>query len=81
MTTRICNLHAEALFASNLQESEDPGTALVRATVQAQVFDLGEVGCAAAVAQEYGDHPEAACSRMLWCRSAVAAAFAVAGVP
>lgn len=80
MTARICNLHAEALFVSNLQESEDPGTALVRATVQAQVFDLGEVGCAAAVAQEYGEHPQASCERMRWCRTAVAAAFLPAEV-
>lgn len=80
MTTQICNLHVDALFVSDLQPSEDPGTALVRATVQAQVFRLGEAGCAAAVAQEFGEHPQAACERMLWCRTAVAAAFLPAEV-
>lgn len=80
MTDQMCNLQFEALFTSTLQESEDPGTALVRATVQAQVFHLGEVGCAEAVAQEFGEHPQAACERMKWCRDAVAAAFLPAEV-
>lgn len=70
------DLLVEALFASDLQPSERPGTALVRATVTAQVFHIGEAGCAAVVAQEFGEHPDCACGRMRWARAAVAAAFA-----
>jgi hypothetical protein len=71
------DLLAEALFASDLQPSEHPGTALIRGTVTALVFSPGELACAAVVAQEYGDHPEAACCRMVWAREAVLDAFAL----
>lgn len=80
MTTQICNLHVEALFVSTLQPSEDPSTALVRATVLELVSRLGEIGPAALVAQEYGEHPDCACRRMKWCRTAVRAAFQPAQV-
>jgi len=33
---------------------------------------LGRRGCAAAVAQEFGDHPETAVARMRWVRDQVA---------
>lgn len=33
------------------------------------------LGCAARVAQAYGDHPETAVTRMRWARTAVASAF------
>lgn len=69
------DLIVEALFASNLQPSQHPGTALVRQTVEAQVFHVGEVECSAQVAQEFGEHPEAACCRMAWARQAVKDAF------
>jgi hypothetical protein len=68
-------LLAEALFASTLQPSEHPGTALVRLTVQAQVFHIGELGCAAVVAQEFGEHPDRAVERMRWALEAVQDAF------
>jgi hypothetical protein len=71
------DLLAEALFTSTLQPSEHPGTALIRQTVEAQVFHLGEAGCSALVAQECGEHPEAACQRMVWARDAVQDAFAL----
>ena len=34
---------------------------------------LGAAGCAGRVAQEFGDHPEAAAARMRWARATVAA--------
>lgn len=71
------DLLVEALFASNLQPSEHPGTALVRDTVAALVFKPGELECSARVAQEFGEHPEAACCRMAWAREAVLDAFAL----
>ena len=83
MTTALLDpdLLAEALFASDLQPSEHPGNALVRDTVRAQVFHIGQVGCAALVAQEFGEHPEAACRRMAWARKAVLDAFVLEVAP
>ena len=43
------------------------------------VFDrLGVTGCAALVAQEFGEHPDCALGRMRWARRAVRDAFGVA---
>ena len=36
---------------------------------------LGDVGCAAKVAQEFGEHPETAVTRMRWARAEVAGVF------
>jgi hypothetical protein len=74
-TNLLANLRAEALFCSDLQPSQSPGTRLICKTVTAQVEHLGELGCAALVAQEFGEHPEAACCRMEWARQAVLGAF------
>jgi hypothetical protein len=59
-------VRAEALFASTLQSSDSPGTEQVRRTVSATLRRLGLRGCAAQVAGEFGDHPEAAVVRMTW---------------
>ncbi len=60
-----------ALFASALQRSDDPSPADVRLAVMRTVRDLGSRGCAARVAQEFGDHPEVAVDRMRWARQLV----------
>jgi hypothetical protein len=65
----------DALFASALQRSDEPSAAQVRQVVTAVTGTLGPTGCAARVAQEYGEHPETAAARMRWARSAVASAF------
>jgi hypothetical protein len=65
----------DALFASALQRSEEPSAAQVRQVVATVTGTLGPTGCAARVAQEYGEHPEMAAARMRWARSAVASAF------
>jgi hypothetical protein len=59
-------LHAEALFASFLQPSQLPTSAQVADAVCDTMLRLGAGGCAAAVAGEYGDHPETAVPRMRW---------------
>jgi hypothetical protein len=72
------NLNAarcEALFASALQRSDDPTLPEVREAIQRALHDLGIRGCAAWVAQEFGDHPETAILRMKWARTAVEQAF------
>jgi uncharacterized membrane protein len=60
-------VRAEALFASDLQPSDLPTAAAVAAAVHATLRNRGgATGCAAAVAAEYGDHPETAPARMRW---------------
>ncbi len=65
----------DALFASALQCSDEPSAAQVRQAIAAVTGTLGPTGCAARVAQEYGEHPETAAARMRWARTAVASAF------
>jgi hypothetical protein len=65
----------EALFASALQRSDDPTLPEVREAIQRALHDLGARGCAAWVAQEFGDHPETAILRMRWARTAVEQAY------
>jgi hypothetical protein len=66
---------ADALFASALQRSDEPTAMQVKQAVAAATRALGDLGCAARVAQEYGEHPETAVTRMRWARRAVAGAF------
>jgi hypothetical protein len=60
---------ANALFASSLQPSDRPDPAQVRVAITATFGALGDIGCAARVAQEFGDHPETAVPRMRWARA------------
>ena len=65
---------ADALFTSALQPSGEPSAAQIHQAIAAAVHAFGTRGCAARVAQAYGDHPETAMPRMRWARAAVAAA-------
>ncbi len=56
----------EALFASALQRSDDVTAEAVSEAISRTVQQLGRSGCASRMAQEFGDHPEAACERMQW---------------
>jgi hypothetical protein len=71
-------VRAEALFASPLQSSESPGPDQVRRTVSATLRRLGIRGCAAQVAGEFGDHPDAAVARMTWALATVSTVYPVA---
>jgi hypothetical protein len=62
----------EALFASPLQRSEAPSAGLIAQEVSRMIRELGAEGCACRVAQEFGDHPDAARDRMLWARQLIA---------
>ncbi len=55
-----------ALFASELQPSDAPIPEAVAEVVSRTVRRFGIAGCASRMAQEFGDHPEAAASRMRW---------------
>src|SRR5438034_5199902 len=67
----ISTARADALFASPLQRSDQPSPAQVHQAIAAALAAFGIQGCAARVAQAYGDHPETAVPRMRWARATV----------
>jgi hypothetical protein len=66
MSTAVKDLAAEALFVSYLQPSESPSGTAVQEAITAMILRYGSDGCAAGVAEEFGDHPEIAVQRMMW---------------
>ena len=58
----------EALFASTLQPSDSPTADMVTQAIKWALRQFGVRGCAGGMAQEFGDHPNAAASRMRWVR-------------
>jgi hypothetical protein len=64
----LSDARCEALFASALQPSDEPTAAMVSEAITRAVRQFGIGGCAAQMAQEFGDHPGAAASRMRWVR-------------
>jgi hypothetical protein len=66
-------LQADALFASVLQRSDELSVRQIRQAIAAALDGYGAAGCAGRVAQEFGDHPETAASRMRWARATVTA--------
>ena len=71
----IDTARTDALFASVLQIADEPSAVQVRQAIDAATGTLGDVGCAAKVAQEFGEHPETAVTRMRWAREEVACVF------
>ena len=71
----IDTARADALFASVLQISDAPSAVQVKQAIDAATSALGDLGCAARVAQEFGEHPETAVTRMRWAREEVAFVF------
>jgi hypothetical protein len=55
-----------ALFASGIQRSDAPTAEMAAEAITATVRQFGIHGCARRMAQEFGDHPEAAAERMRW---------------
>jgi len=68
-------VRSEALFVSPVQRSDNPDTGEIQRAIAWAVRRFGSRGCAARVAQEFGDHPETAVARMRWARTAVERAF------
>jgi hypothetical protein len=56
----------EALFASGPQPSEAPTVEMVTTAINRAWQQLGARGCVGRMAQEFGDHPDAAARRMRW---------------
>jgi hypothetical protein len=71
----------EALFASGLQQSQQPAPEQVRAAIQQEIRECGTRQCLARVAQEFGEHPESAVVRMRWVKQMVSLVYAPAGRP
>jgi len=69
---------ADALFASALQRSNHPTPGQIRQAIAAATAAYGGSGCAARVAQAFGEHPETAVTRMRWVRTMVARAVPAA---
>jgi hypothetical protein len=59
---------SEALFASELQQSDALTPEAVAEEIRRTLRRFGIRGCAGRMAQEFGDHPEAAVDRMRWVR-------------
>jgi hypothetical protein len=78
MISVVDALVVEALFVSYLQPSQTPTPAAVEAAVTQAILRLGSDGCAAAVAVEFGDHPDTAVARMCWVRRTL---HAIAALP
>jgi hypothetical protein len=76
-TLSLIDVRAEALFASALQPSDQPTATQVRTEIMRMVRRCGTRGCAARMAQEFGNAPQSAVARMRWARQVVADVFAV----
>jgi len=72
---------ADAVFVSVLQRSDQPGPWSGPPGHRRGRRAHGEQGCAQRVAQEFGDHPETAVTRMLWARVVAGEAFAPPPAP
>src|SRR5258708_10625311 len=68
---KVNDARCEAVFASGLQRSDDPTAEAVTEMISRTVRQFGIRGCASQMAQEFGDHPEAALDRMRWVRQLV----------
>ncbi|MFI6244478.1 hypothetical protein ACIBEF_32020 [Micromonospora sp. NPDC050795] len=76
----MASIRAEAVFVSDLQPSGCPTPAQIQDAVlyALHVHRIG--GCAALVAQEYGEHPAEAVTRMRWAVAAVSSAYSRPGL-
>jgi len=70
----ISAARAGALFASPLQRSDEHSARQVRQAIATAIAAYGVRGCAARVAQDYGEQPETALTRMRWALTAAASA-------
>jgi hypothetical protein len=72
----VNDARCEALFASGLQRSDVPTSEALATVIGHTVRQFGIAGCVSRMAQEFGDHPEAAASRMRWIRQLISEIYA-----
>ena len=70
MTTN--RARCQALFSSGLQPSDTPAADTIATAISRAVQQFGVCGCAGRMAQDFGDHPDAAARRMRWVRQLIA---------
>ena len=68
----LTGARSPALFCSGLQPSDAPTAGMVATAISRAVRQFGVSGCAGRMAQEFGDDPDAAASRMRWVRQLTA---------
>ena len=68
----VNGVRCQALFSSGLQPSDAPTADMVATAISHAVQQFGAGGCAGRMAQEFGDHPDAAARRMRWVRQLIA---------
>ena len=68
LAVNINDARCLALFASGLQPSDATTAETVAQAINRAIRRLGVPGCVARMAQEFGDHPDAAATRMRWAR-------------
>ena len=68
----LAGARCAALFCSGLQPSDAPTADMVTAAISRAVQQFGIGGCAGQMAQEFGDHPDAAARRLRWVRQLIA---------
>ena len=71
---KVNDVRCVALFVSGLQRSDATAADAVAEVISRTVQQFGIRGCAGRMAQEFGDHPEAARDRMRWVRQLVSEA-------
>jgi len=64
----VNDVQCQALFVSRLRPSDNPTTDMIAEAIIGSVRRFGPDGCAGQMAQEFGDHPDAASGRMRWVR-------------
>jgi hypothetical protein len=74
----VNNARCAALFASGLPRSDAPTADELTNWISDAVRRFGVAGCVSRMAQEFGDHPEAAARRMRWIRQLINAPSAAA---
>ena len=68
----VNGVRCQTLFSSGLQPSDAPTADMVATAISRAVQQFGIGGCAGRMAQEFGDHPDAASRRMRWVRQLIA---------
>src|ERR1700730_14666457 len=74
----VNDARCEALFASGRRLSDAPTPEALAEVISRTVRQFGIAGCVSRMAQEFGDHPDAAASRMRWIRQLVSGTYAPA---
>jgi hypothetical protein len=68
----LSRARCQALFSSGLQPSDAPAAGMMATAIGRAVQQSGAGGCAGQMAQEFGDHADAAARRMRWVRRLIA---------